>query len=138
MSRGRKNGNGRLVNQKYATVDEILPALQAKHATLLAVSRLRYETGKEPDPQLHDDMLLISSVIRKMARFGENIIRAEQAKKEVQKIEQERREWLERLCVLSIDMREQSTEMRHLATEIRYSLVRKHLSTPQEVVPDGT
>lgn len=81
MSRGRKNGNSRLVNQKYATVDDILPALQAKHATLLAASRLRYETGKEPDPQLHDDMLLISSVIRKLARYGENIMRAERAKR---------------------------------------------------------
>jgi len=105
---------------KPIRVDDLLPRLNAKAITLRSARKKLQAEGKTLSSELQSELNLICNIIYKLERYGELQARVQKAEKIAVDLQQEKRQWLERLCLLSIDMRE-------LAQEVRFAALAKSL-----------
>jgi hypothetical protein len=101
-------------------VADLLPKLYDKQVLLKKSRRQMVAEGKPWSEQLQGELKLIAHIIYKLERYGELQGRVEKAEKIAVDLQQEKRQWLERLCLLSIDRRE-------LAQAVRFAALAKSL-----------
>ena len=107
--------------------EEMVAQLRMKEKSLRDLREEMQKEGKPFDKQLHDDLNLIHNLLAvvqqqtKMRLQRDKAVQAaDKAADALAESKNERRQWLERLCLLSIDMRE-------LAQEVRFAALAKSL-----------
>jgi signal transduction histidine kinase len=121
---------------KKLLYEEMVAQLRMKEKSLRDLREEMQKEGKPFDKQLHDDLNLIHNLLavvqqQSKMRFQRDkaVQAADKAADALAESKNERRQWLERLCLLSIDMRE-------LAQEVRFAALAKSLPK-KEVQNEG-
>jgi type II secretory pathway component PulF len=95
-------------------VADLLPKLYDKQVLLKKSRRQMVAEGKPWSEQLQGELNLIAHIIYKLERYGELQGRVEKAEKRVIELQEEKRQWMQRIQLLSIDVRELTQEVRNL------------------------
>jgi hypothetical protein len=94
-------------------VADLLPKLYDKQVLLKKSRRQMVAEGKPWSEQLQGELNLIAHIIYKLERYGELQGRVEKAEKTASELQDEKRQWAQRIQLLSIDVRELTQELRN-------------------------
>lgn len=122
---------------KKLLYEEMVAQLRMKEKSLRDLRVEMQKEGKPFDKQLHDDLNLIHNlraVVQQQSKMrlqrDKAVQAADKAADALAESKNERRQWLERLCLLSIDMRE-------LAQEVRFAALAKSLPKKEHQNENG-
>jgi len=117
---------------KKLLYEEMVAQLRMKEKSLRDLRMEMQKEGKPFDKQLHDDLNLIHNLLAVVQQQSKMRLQRDKAVQAADKAadalaesKNERRQWLERLCLLSIDMRE-------LAQEVRFAALAKSLPKKEQ------
>lgn len=110
---------------KKLAYEDMVAKLQMKERSLRDLRTEMQREGKPFDKQLHDDLNLIHNLLALVQQQSKMRSQRDKAVDAQAEAKNERRQWLERLCLLSIDMRE-------LAQEVRFAAITKQLPKKEQ------
>ena len=110
---------------KKLLYEDMVAHLRMKERSLRDLRTEMQKEGKPFDKQLHDDLNLIHNLLAVVQQQSKMSSQRDKTLQEVLDSKNERRQWLERLCLLSIDMRE-------LAQEVRFAALAKSLPKKEQ------
>jgi hypothetical protein len=98
---------------KAIRVADLLPQLYHKEKSLRAARKQMTADGKPWSGQLQGELNLIANIIYKLEKYGDLQKRVEKAEKTASELQDEKRQWAQRIQLLSIDVRELTQELRN-------------------------